>query len=718
MNLKKSILNYLKIFQIIFVITSFSIEKISCFSLGDFPYVKRLNNGYYFIVSSKNIVICDSSMTTVINEINFNPPIYSSRDDTYSTSAEQFLSRDDEYLIAIIKQEIYIFSKNGEKLKNENITSINPKLVYSIVPYAHSGNDYYFVIIFAEKTNSDNNSLTFRKYTFNSNSKTLTADSDIIQYLGVNFENSISCKLMFFNNINAIHCIYGKWEIVYSTSFSPDNNFQVIQSLPTSNIYSSGRYFKNEIIPEKREIAIDCYYHDGKEFFCRTYNISSNTFGDEQCIGDNICGAFPSALIIEYFYETEETIVGCTGYGSKIFLGKFDNNLNFENLDSIKVPNATTLSKVNVVFPSNQNKYSVLVGIICDTCSNEIYFQTLDNINLNIINLDCPIYYNYEHNICIETIPEGYYCNSTEDKTIDKCHENCQTCNDGPKPNNNTCLTCKSSGTQYFDLGNCTESCINNYFLENSAKICKCSSNITCKYCSVESKEYNLCESCNTDLGYFPKFNDNNNKNSYINCYNSTTISEGYYLNNANGRYEPCYFTCKNCEELGIDQNNKCTECKDEYPINDSPNDGNCYQTCNNYYYFDDQNNYQCTTDNKCPEGYKTIESKKKCIKNCINDYQYKYEYNNYCYEGCPSDTIVADTTNKLCELKCQNFNKYYNYDKTECITSIPEGYYSNSSTLKTIDKCHDNCKTCEEGPTANNNKCLKCKDTNTFRKL
>ena len=118
---------------------------------------------------------------------------------------------------------------------------------------------------------------------------------------------------------------------------------------------------------------------------------------------------------------------------------------------------------------------------------------------------------------------------------------------------------------------------------------------------------------------------------------------------------------------MGIDQNNKCTECKDEYPIIDSPNDGNCYQTCNNYYYFDEQNNYQCTADNKCPEGYKTIESKKKCIKNCINDYQYKYEYNNHCYEGCPSDTIVADTTNKLCELKCQNFNKYYNYDKTEC---------------------------------------------------
>ena len=104
---------------------------------------------------------------------------------------------------------------------------------------------------------------------------------------------------------------------------------------------------------------------------------------------------------------------------------------------------------------------------------------------------------------------------------------------------------------------------------------------------------------------------------------------------------------------------------------------------------------------------------KNKYIKNCINDYQYKFEYKNYYYEKCPEDTIEIDSINKLCGLKCQNFSKYYNYAQTECFLSIPEGYYCNNTTLKTIDKCHDNCKTCEEGPTNNNNKCLICKDIN-----
>ena len=70
----------------------------------------------------------------------------------------------------------------------------------------------------------------------------------------------------------------------------------------------------------------------------------------------------------------------------------------------------------------------------------------------------------------------------------------------------------------------------------------------------------------------------------------------------------------------------------------------------------------------------------------------------------------------------------YYNYEKTECIEVIPEGYYCNNtylktidikpdgyyyndSSFKTIDKCHQNCQKCEKGPTAENNNCLICKE-------
>ena len=733
MDLNKYSINHLKIFLIIFIILNFSIYHSSGITIGDYPYTKRLNNGNYLIASSTNIGIVDSTLNNEINNINISPQAYNSRDDTYSTIAEQFLPKDDEYIVAILKQNIYIFSKQGILLKNQYISIINQNLVYSIIPYDHSENEYYFVIIFPGKTNNINDNydtLYFRNYIFNSSTKELIFNSDksfIIKDSGnnpINFFNSVSCKLMLDkNNKGVIHCIYGNYNQLISAKFDI-NTFNTIDELPIHIFFSPLKICKIEVIPGDRKNAIVCNYHDGSNFVCRTYNILTNEFGQENVIGNNICNTYPSSLMIEYFYETEEIVAGCNGYHKQLTLGRFSKDLSFQTLGTIEdsLPEVNNIgngiARTNIIFPSDHNQYSVLTGVVCSSCSQTSFFEILDSVQVNVINtlpqeLECgEDYFNYEQNACISEVPPGFYCNNTEKKTIDKCHVNCYTCDKGPTNQNNTCLTCKSTGTQFFDLGNCTDICINGYFTENNVKICKCSSNITCKYCSVESKEYNLCESCNNEDGYYPKKDDLNNQNSFYNCYNSSSISEGYFLNTQNKQYEPCYYTCKNCEALGDQNDNKCTECKSEYPLKDIQNDNNCYPACSNYYYFDDGNQFKCTNDINCPTGYKKIEQKKKCIKYCKNDYQYQFEYNNYCYQNCPEDTIIWDNENKLCALKCESFNKYYNYAQTECIDTIPLGYYCNDEALRTIEKCHDNCETCEEGPINDNNNCLTCRNS------
>ena len=231
--------------------------------------------------------------------------------------------------------------------------------------------------------------------------------------------------------------------------------------------------------------------------------------------------------------------------------------------------------------------------------------------------------------------------------------------------------------------------------------------NIKCNYCSIESGD--LCESCNT--GYYPKIEESSNQ--YFDCFNNETISDGYYLNSATSKYEHCYPSCKKCTELGDINENKCTSCINGYSfIVNNDNKTNCYPNCSHYFYFDD-NRYNCTIDDNCPTGYKLINSTRRCINNCIDDhiYNYNYEYNNVCYKECPSDTHILDEINKKCEadLIC---NSYYNYEHTGCISEIPEGFYVNSSEFKTIDKCHDNCKSCDIGGTDEQNNCKTCKDT------
>ena len=83
-----------------------------------------------------------------------------------------------------------------------------------------------------------------------------------------------------------------------------------------------------------------------------------------------------------------------------------------------------------------------------------------------------------------------------------------------------------------------------------------------------------------------------------------------------------------------------------------------------------------------------------QCIVQCYKDDEYKYKYNNKCYKSC---------------------DNYYSYDKKECIDEIPEGYYLNSSLLKTIDKCPIKCKSCSN-KSMENNLCISC--NNNYKEI
>ena len=198
-------------------------------------------------------------------------------------------------------------------------------------------------------------------------------------------------------------------------------------------------------------------------------------------------------------------------------------------------------------------------------------------------------YYNYDKTECIDNITSGYYCNDTDQMTIDKCHDNCKTC--------------EQKGTN----------------------------------------ENNLCKSCNIENGYYPKKDDS--INSFFNCFNEDTISDGYYLNTITEQYEPCEQNCKKCNI------NRCIECKSEYDFkNDFPNDNNCYKKCTYNYYFNNSV-YYCTENNNCPEEYNLlIIDKKRCIDDCSKDNEYKYQYDNNCTKNCPQNTETNEFFCEPCE--------------------------------------------------------------------
>ena len=225
----------------------------------------------------------------------------------------------------------------------------------------------------------------------------------------------------------------------------------------------------------------------------------------------------------------------------------------------------------------NDNTYKYEYNNLCYKSCPIGTHSLSSNIYICEEDLVCQVYYSYDKTSCLNYIPEGYFCNDTTQKTIDKC-------------------------------------------------------NIKCRTCNKESNLYNLCLSCNNTNFYYQKIIDNSNINSYINCYNSKPEAH-YWENNI---YKPCYLKCKNCDQLGTEINNKCTECYSNSTLNGT----NCYEKCSYYYYFDSSNVYHCTISNNCSGQYnKLISDKNRCIDNCNKDELYKMEYNNQCYKKCPIGT-------------------------------------------------------------------------------
>ena len=155
---------------------------------------------------------------------------------------------------------------------------------------------------------------------------------------------------------------------------------------------------------------------------------------------------------------------------------------------------------------------------------------------------------------------------------------------------------------------------------------------------------FNLCQTCGNNYLQLYNSNDQYHSNEYINC--TKQIS--------------CYFSCKTCEKEGNITYHNCLECNDNYNyILNISNTKNCYNNCLNYFYYNEKINISfCTENNECPKEYdKLIPDIRKCISNCSNDEYYKYEFNNRCYNICPSNSIERINTKILNGI---SYGKYF----------------------------------------------------------
>ena len=236
-----------------------------------------------------------------------------------------------------------------------------------------------------------------------------------------------------------------------------------------------------------------------------------------------------------------------------------------------------------------------------------------ENLYLSeILNRD--IFYNVPENvvICIKEINTELkifpQINNKSCSIID-CSDNWKSKQKKIIADNNKCVEkCDNPPYIYEYNGKCYENCRKGFLHDengNQMNKCKCELD-ECLLCPKVALEKGLCTKCNTN--YYSKENDPLNLGEYIKCYEKPEEPD-------DNIYNQCYITCKSCNISGNNLTHNCLECNDNYPIEFRNNNYlNCFENCSYYYYFDEVNNYHCTEDLSCPNGYiKLNEFSKEC---------------------------------------------------------------------------------------------------------
>ena len=444
-------------------------DSLSTIETGFYPYVKRLNDGSYIIISSTRISFVDETFTEIIKDNPFSGSKYSNRQTISSTIVAQYSHRNNDYVVAIVEKAIYIFSFDGNILAGgSDYTDVIKDTQYPcslILDNNVENNNYYFTVIITlnggNSCANNCNSLKFTKMKFipsgTSGSLSYISEASFSIPSPTLIYAYLKCDTMISNSQEYIACFYGNEQNIFFTLFN-FNYEEVNSKIYTfdSSINQGGHVFNAVVMPTTRAKALICGYNNN--YFCIDYDITTNSFGTISTpIGNtnNMCSNEPSALTIEYFYEAERFIVGCLG-SSKYHLAELDNDFNTrsQSIDNT-TPSSSYLVRLNIIFPTNSNSFSFFTHYD----SNQQNLQTtLGEITVNKLHdypkygqytqntLICEKYYNYEHNGCETDVPEGYYPNSTEDKTIDKCYNSCKTCSTGGTAINHNCQSCKESG--------------------------------------------------------------------------------------------------------------------------------------------------------------------------------------------------------------------------------------------------------------------------------
>ena len=351
-----------------------------------YPVSLPLYNDNILLIANNKIIFYDDSLNSIIKSYNLSESeIATDFKETYKSMACQYPLVYNCYILVLVKDQLYFFDKDGNKLQKENFTSeFEEQNYYEVIPIKKIENELYYIFTFNTKSypyyikffyykmniNTGKNNLIIEKiYT------PLTISGNEISRISTNS----ACVLMNSNEANDIFtCIYS---IEYPcaigiSSFSLDNdNMTELSSYSTLMSFTQQSYInilKEKANEDKSKAYIVLITYE-KARYSAIYDMNLNKISNiEKKVGEFCVGTDIRRFNFFYFKRTEQFV---------IFFR--DNNINFriiimnKTYDAIynesgdiilSYNNYYSFNRISIIYLKNELRYFLLSDA---TISNE-----------------------------------------------------------------------------------------------------------------------------------------------------------------------------------------------------------------------------------------------------------------------------------------------------------------------------------------------------------
>jgi len=554
-----------------------------------YPSILTLLSQKLVLILNDGIHFYDSTLTNEETDkyIALNIP---SKEDNYKTAMAQFSSENDGYILILVMNKIYFFKPDGTYITSDDISGLIDGEFYCITPYKKENNNLNYIISYKDGIN-----------------KKL-----ILHHFIFNIQSHINERKNFKN-----------YEVkIYQTDTLPADIFGTTCLLLYSNtigyniltcIYGLGNPFEIHIRafdPKNNYDELTGNFHH--------YDADTTSFSTVPPFISGITNLNNDKILIYFVYQQFP------------FWMTFD----FDNGFSSFIDN---------------NDFAGLVG---DYPFNKLYYfrQTHEIVILSEIN-SCQVYLFAFKNDFQLKYKSSFHPTGCVDNNFFTVFYNGNyyvIINDSTNESDNNLFNTPVASFESFEESVSVEHPIEIHITDEITE--NYSNNKKCKTSTIESANYDLCISCNTDEHYFPAEIKNQSLfHGFTECFNEKTKPTNFYFNSTVNKYKICYETCLTCDGDGDDINNNCLLCdNDHIKKPDYPNSKNCVTKCLYSYYYTPYGYYKCSNSSNCPEESNLyIKELKKCTNDCNREEKYKYQYGGFCLEKCPDNTKA--NSEKVC---------------------------------------------------------------------